>query len=467
MSLLETYRQEIRAKIPQPLDRDEWRFTRYGLLTSVREMTNSPMSIIGADLKQKAQNSEGTALDVEVYKLGGDTVEVKSTRSCIIGDLTNTTKKVRVVWQTLVADIHMQKAEYAKNDVSYLEDLNRKIIRVENAFGMALEQIIDTTLNAKSSAVYNSPLVGDEYPLGGGALLVAKTKQPTFFNDLDAIMQGDDFYGQYKVVGNTSLLPSVRHYINQGGGNSENLQYQFGTFDYRFSNHLSQGGNAKATGYVMPDGTIGLLTRLPIDALQGNKTTRGTEWSTTFFESIGQEVGVQYYSECADLSGIEGLEHLEASTVERWQFSVDVAILTPYNSDADTLAGAIKKFEFVDVAEPGDIDPVITASVDEILDLDYTGAGPSAPQAFIVQGNFLDDDVTVGLDAGTDFEISLSPTTGFTSTDLTISAVNGAVAPTVVYVRLKAGVTGVKTDEIKISTDGDVLVTIDLKGTQS
>lgn len=349
MSLINTYRQEIRAKVPQPVDRDEWRFTRYGLLTAAREMTASPNSIITNELREKAKISEGTDLKVPVFKLTSD-VSVTNVRSCNIGDLENTTEYVTVNWVTLVADISMKKAEYHKNEVSYLEDLNRKLMRVDNAFAKAVENLIYTKLDTEKSQIYNSPLVGAtaDYPLSGNAVQVALAQQDTFFNDLEAIMEGDDFYSApFVVLGSTTLKPAVRHYGAQGSANHENLTYQYDAYNFRFSNHVTIGSGVRSTGFAMTDGSLGIMTRIGADSEMGNKAGDGTEWGKTFMDRLGFEVGVMYKSKCDDLSEQDGLEHLTASMVEKWQFSFDVALLTPYNSAPSTKAGVIKKFEFL------------------------------------------------------------------------------------------------------------------------
>lgn len=346
MSLINTYKLEIRAKLPNPVERDEWRFTRYGLLTATKEMTASPNSIITSDLKEKASVSEGRDLKIPVFKIGD--VVVKAVRSCAISDLENTTEMVTVNWVTLVADISMKKSEHHKNEVSYLEDLSRKLSIVDNAFAKAVEQLIYAKLDADKSQIYNSGLVGTKYPLVGNAMQVAVVDQEYFFNDLESIMEGDDFYSMpFKVLGHTTLKPDVKHYGNQGGNNDENLAYQFGGYDFRFSNHVTNGGGVKSTGFCMTDGSIGIMTRIAADSELGNKAGDGTEWGKTFMDKFGYEVGVMYKSKCDDISGQAGLEHLTASMVENWQFSIDVALLTPYNSDPLTIAGGIKKFEFL------------------------------------------------------------------------------------------------------------------------
>jgi len=110
---------------------------------------------------------------------------------------------------------------------------------------------------------------------------------------------------------------------------------------------LREGVNA--TGYFMPDGSIGMLSRVAIDARMGHKATDGTEWSEERIPGLPFPVGVMYKSSCSDQKTLNGsgLAHLEATMIEHWQFSYDYAILTPYNSDLAAKASAIRKFEFV------------------------------------------------------------------------------------------------------------------------
>ena len=345
MSLLNTLKQEIRENVPSGVERDEWRFTRYGMLTSAKEMTDSQMSIITEDLKQKALVSEGRDLKLPVTKIGN--LVVSNVRSCTIGDFENESELVDVTWVTLAVSISMIKAQYQINEITYLSDLSKKLTLADNTLAKAIEDLIYAKLDADKSLVYNSPLVPAKYPLVGNAIQVAPAQQELFFNDLEAIMEGDDFYSMpFKVIGSTTLKPDVKHYANQGANNDENLDYQFDAYDFRFSNAVVIGAGQKSTGFCMTDGSLGILTRVNADALLGHTTTDGTEWSTTFMDTLGFEVGVQYKSTCDDLSAEPGLAHLQATMVERWELSLDVALLTPYNSDPATKPSVIKKFEF-------------------------------------------------------------------------------------------------------------------------
>lgn len=346
MSLINTYLQQIRTEFPQPIQRDEWRFTRYGMLTAVVEMTESAESLITQDLKEKAMNSEGRDLGIPVMDIGDDVV-LKNQRSCTISDLENTTQIITLNWSTFVADISMCPAEYKKNEVKYLQDLNAKLKKVDNALCKGVEDLIFAKLDTDKSGIYNSALVGTDYPLTGNALQVTQAQQEFFFNDLMTIMNEDDFYADsYKILASTGMMSPVNKFINQGAGNDTNTNFQFAGLDFRFSNHHVVGAGNRSSAFVMPNGSIGILSRIAVDSLEGHKSTTGHEWGTMKLEKFPFEIGYLYKSECTDKSATVGQEHLEATLKENWQLSVDIGLVTSYNSDPATKAGAIKKFEF-------------------------------------------------------------------------------------------------------------------------
>lgn len=352
MSLFATYLQELRANHPNPLDRQEWRGTQLGLLRAAQASSQHPESILSSDVKEKAFNSEGRTFKIPVMKDTGD-VAITNVRTCTIGDLDGSSDLVNVTWLTMVANLHMVKEQYRKNEIAYMTDFDRKLRRIERSFGKKIEENIYTKLDTDKSSVYGSTLVGDplagaKYELTGDAMQVTAAQRELFFNDLDAIQMADDFdLDEHLVIGSVNMLPSVRHFINQGGGNDENLSYQFGDKQFTFSNRVIDGTGKIATGFSMPHGSIGLLPRINADALSGNTASDGTEWSQERLERLGLDVGVMYKSACEDLSLVTGLEHLSATKVERWQLSTDIALVTPYNSDPLTRAGGIKKFEFL------------------------------------------------------------------------------------------------------------------------
>lgn len=110
--------------------------------------------------------------------------------------------------------------------------------------------------------------------------------------------------------------------------------------------------------------------------------------------------------------------------------------------------------------------PVITMSPSNLSGFTYyEGSGPSAEQAFTVEGNNLTDVIT--LTPPTFYEISTTSGAGFVATSpLTLSPVSGNVNSTNIYVRLKAGLTygNYNNEIITASSPGATNKTISLNG---
>tara|TARA_R110000851_G_scaffold108617_1_gene230037 strand:- start:21079 stop:22134 length:1056 start_codon:yes stop_codon:yes gene_type:complete len=348
MSLIATYLQDIRVSHPSNLDKNELRTTRVGLLEMALNQTSGSNSLLSPDLQSKAVESEGRNLDVPVMTKGSITIE--NTRSCTVGGGESDSALVRVVWKTVRVDIAMVKAQYAKNDVKYLYDLNKKIRESVEALNVEMESDLETALDASKSQVYGSTIVTSKYAVVANTIRATESQLDFFFNDLDAINFADDFYNdEVYVVGNHTIMPYVSKFVNQGGNNDENQSFQFAGKNFTFTNRITNGSGVNATGYFMPDGSIAMLSRVAIDARMGHKATDGTEWSEERIPGLPFPVGVMYKSSCSDQKALNGagLEHLEATMVEHWQMSYDYAIVVPYNSDLATQASAIRKFEFI------------------------------------------------------------------------------------------------------------------------
>jgi len=333
---------------PSQLDRDEVRITQTGLLKAALEMSTGPNSIVSSDLMAQARLSIGRQLDVPVLQKG--IVTIKNARSCTVDCAQTQSGFVTISFRTIVADICMVPSEYENNEIKYMQDLNRKITDMVERFMIEMEVDLDTALDANKSQVYNSNIIGDKYNLVGGAIQVPVAEQDFFFNDIEPINYSDDFYDTtVKMISSPEKMSAINKYINQGSGNSTNTNFQFAGKDFRFSNRITNNSGVNSTGYFMPEGSIGVVTRVDPDARMNAMSTDGTKWFEEMLPGMPFTVGVKYDSTCSDESAIArtGLAHLTATLIEHWQFSYDFAIIVPYNSDLATRPSSIRKVEFV------------------------------------------------------------------------------------------------------------------------
>ena len=108
-------------------------------------------------------------------------------------------------------------------------------------------------------------------------------------------------------------------------------------------------------------------------------------------------------------------------------------------------------------------DPQLSVSTTELNDFTYVlGSGPSTPKNFTVSGSNLVEDVT--LTAPQDFEISLSSGNSYAGS-IVLTANDGTLAATTIYVRLKAGLSvGTYSGNLAIAS-GELSHNIALSGT--
>ncbi len=350
MSLVNTRLQAIRSAYAGSLDKYEDRLSNYGAWAKFVEDTTDPESIVTADILEKAGMSAGNTLAIPV--IDGESVTISNTRTCTIADDESTSALVTVTFATYQFGFTMIPGQYANNEIGYMADFERKIKRYGKKFAETLDSAGITKLEADKSAVMNSPFIGAGSKYGaltGDAVQVTSAQKQFFFNDLGVIMQGDDFEGRYNVIGSTTLQSTVNQYLNQGTQNSTNSLFQFGQFDFGYSNRVSvdTAGGKESTVYCMPKGSLATMNRNIPDAIN-NEVINENNWFDIFrYPIVDLDMALRYSKECADNeTAVGGTQpQLKASVKETFIFSTDVAFVTAYNRDAVTLPGAIHKAE--------------------------------------------------------------------------------------------------------------------------
>ena len=349
--LANTLTQNLRTDAPSNLDKYEDRLSRYGAWELVKEDTNDINSIVTPEVIEKAKMSIGNTLQIPV--IDGADVTIGSTRSCTIADTENVSNLVTVSFTTYSFGFNMIPAQYQNNDIKYQQDFNRKLVKYLKKFAATLDTAAVTAIEAAKSQVWGSSFVGlgKKYgALAASAVQVTQAQKNLIFNDLTAMMAEDDFEGTYNVLGSTTLKSTVGQYANQGAGNSTNTMFQFGEYDFKYSNRVTNGAGVESTFYAMPKGTTATFNRNEPDAILGSKVDESEYWELVQVPIVELEMGVKYKKECADNSSINGgsgAGHLTGSMKETFIWSTDVAIITAYNRDAVTLAGPVHKGEIL------------------------------------------------------------------------------------------------------------------------
>ena len=347
--LASTLTQNLRTDYPSNLDKNEIRLSKYGAWELAKADTDSIESIVTPEVIALAKQSIGNTLQIPVID-GGD-VTIGSARSCTIADTENTSALVTVSFTTYSFGFQMVPSSYVNNDIKYQMDFNKKLLRYVKKMAATLDTATVTAIDTAKSQVWNSAFVGagKKYgALAADAVQVTQAQKGLVFNDLTSMMAEDDFEGGYNVLGSSTLQSTVAEYANQGAGNSTNTMFQFGEYDFTYTNRVAVGAGDESTFYIMPKGSVATFNRNEPDAVQGNSVNDGEYWEEVIVPVIEIPMGVKYKKDCADNSGINGgagSAFATASLREQFIWSTDVAIITAYNRSAATIPSAIHKGE--------------------------------------------------------------------------------------------------------------------------
>lgn len=350
MSLQATLMQNLRAKYAGTLDKNEERLSRYGGYELFRQDTFSENSIVDEDILTKAANSIGNTLDIPV--INASDITITNARTCTLAVDESESALVTVVFVTYQFGFTLTPASYKNNDIKYEQDFQKKMLRAARVFAVELDNTAITQIETDKTTVTDSSFVGVGAKYGalvGDAIQVSAAQSQFFFNDLSTIMEEDDYLELYNVLGSTTLKSQVALYANQGGSNAENSLFQYGDYNFTYSNRVvvDTAGLKESTLYCMPKGTLATFNRNTPDCEAGTKIAEGEFYDVINLPVVDLNVGLHYKRECADSSGLNGggQAFLADAVKETWIMSTDVAFITAYNSQPGVDPSPIHKAE--------------------------------------------------------------------------------------------------------------------------
>lgn len=349
MAMTATVLQDLRANYPSLLDKWELRPEKYGLWQKgVQNAMNPTTGIISPDVVDKAKVSWGRNVDIPVMEIAS--AANGTGLACTFSGTEAISAFVNITWVTVSNGFEMQPAKNYQNEIKYAQEFARKYSDAIRAMAGTLNAAVDTALTAALRTAYASSYIGVGTKYGAlvaNAIQVAAADRGDFFNDLVDILAADDYYPQFDVCASTNARGIIRQLFAQGEANDTNTQYQFTMGDYNFSfdNDVTVGAVSDASGYVMPAGAYGIVTRNQPDCLAGSTTGDGKVWSTMFDPTLGVEMDMLYFDECADINALSGNAADTAAKNEVHQMAVHYGILTPYANAATN--NSIFKFDLL------------------------------------------------------------------------------------------------------------------------
>lgn len=341
MSLVATRLQNWRVENPE-FDRNMTRPCEYGALDFFIEQTNSPTSIISQNLRDRAFASIGNTVQIPVINYDGD-VQVYNVRSCVIPDDENTSALYTIVWATYAVGFTMTPAAYMNNEITYEHDFFRKLEKITRALADTLDKGAIAALEANKTQVFKDLL---NYTKQGNVIEVPTQMATEILGDINPIMRANCYPEMIHIIGNAGVDSLVRKLAQHGVYNDVNKRMEYDNKVLHYTNNVLNEESKNGTFFAVADGNVGVLTRVDREALRGTKANFH-EWDVVRLPLIDLPVGSHYYTAVGDQSSIMGAatEDLTCAVKEYFGFSVDVAFLVAYNSDAATVANPIIKAE--------------------------------------------------------------------------------------------------------------------------
>lgn len=348
MSLLNTRMQNMRSK--SNLDKYENRPSRYGALDLFMQQTDDPTGIITPELKQKAMESIGRTLETPVINYD-EGVTIGSTRSVEIADSENTSAMKEVTFATLSWGFTIVPAMYKNNEIEMQRDFETKFKKYLYAFAKKVDGLCVTALGTAKTQVFKDALI---YPTTGQSLQCAWKERENLIGDINPIMYANDFFEPIHIVGNAGVESIIRKMTEKGLYNEVNKQLEYSDKILHFTNEITNS-DKYATGYAVTAGSVGMLFRFERDCLMNTKSRTGHEWGIDNLPMLNIPIGTYYYESVGDYNAIAGAAtaDLTRTLKQHYGFAVDIAIVTPYNSNPSSIASPIVKFE---IAKEGDTD---------------------------------------------------------------------------------------------------------------
>ena len=385
MSLVLTRIQNVLAD--SNLDKNEYRASRYGALDAFVAQSNDPSGILTPEIREKARTSIGKTLITPVIDYDG-TISISHDRPLVITDSENTSRHLMINFATYSFGFTIAPAMYMNNEIGIQRDFQTKLMKYVYKLAQMLDEAALAAIAAAKTTVINNNLLYDKT---GNIINAEWTERENILGDLEIIMGANDFYAPLDIVGDAGIESVVKKLAQHGLYNDVNKANEYAGKTFHFTNNIGRGvyaannGNSAfvntsswkgqpnsptkqndnetyaaatplaavtkgsglyAQGYAISKGSLGMLHRFERDCLLGTVSGDGHEWGIATLPLINLPVGTYFYDSVGDYSGIAGVATADMvrTRKEHYGFAVDIAFVTPYNSDPTNLASPILAF---------------------------------------------------------------------------------------------------------------------------
>jgi len=340
MSVIATRMLDIRSQ--SDIDKNELRMSQYGAFDRFVQDTMNPNGIISTELEAAARGANGRTVQVPVIDYDSG-VTILNARNVVIGDAENTSKIYNVTFATYAFEFTVVPTAFDNNEISVQRDFRRKM----NKHIKELLSTLDTTAIAAldSAKTQVAPDLLGLYTFVADTVVAPNALYDQIVGDIDPMMESNDFYENKHLIANVGINARIK---KMGEDSTYNLKDKDGQLVGKFlsqSNRITNGVGHVGTAYSVEDGSLGLLKRFERESLARTQSRTGHEWDIVSIPGLGFEMGSYYYESVGNFSTVYGAATADMTRAlkEHYGFAVDLAFITPYNSDQATIPSAILK----------------------------------------------------------------------------------------------------------------------------
>lgn len=342
LTLLDDYKADFVEA--NDFNRTLYRQQNTGALDLFLSQNEGANALLSQKLKDSIYQTWRRNVKVPVM-IQNDNVSVTDVLSCVIPDSSAETGMLQLTFAQLSFSVSLYPDTLDENMVDEAQYFNRMLEDRKKKFLATLNTMASDVLNTNKNTYWPSEITSI-YPVVGDALQVTKSNEYDFYNQAGAIMNYIGYPGgPFNVLANTFHQPIVNRLINQGAANDENDAFQFGPWRFSYDNTLATPTGYSSTIYMVPDGQLGMATRVHPSARNRRRSGDGKIWGIDDTMFPGLSMGTYYYDGCADGSGIEGNTSLPQTYREAMQWHTQVAFATAFNPDTATRFNPIIKAE--------------------------------------------------------------------------------------------------------------------------
>lgn len=348
-NLVQTVLQDYISIYTPRLDQHEQRPSSYSALNQFKSMTADPNSILDPVVMANIEKSFGPAVKVPVINYKD--IAIGNARTCGFKTEGITSSMVTLTAVTYSFGFLIYPMQHYENYISYQVAINKLIDAGFQKLAATMDAGCVNVLETYKNQFWPQSML-NFYPEVGDAFQVPQAGKNDFYNALGSIIQTADFEtGDVDVVTNPIGLTSVRRLAAQGEGNAVNEGFQLLGYTWYPTNRVTNGsGSVESTLYGITPGSVAIASRLDPDSKAQKRIHESKYWEQ--FPNapyIGMDCGVFYQADCTDASAVQAAQvaGLTATSVESWQFSIDVFYCHAYNSDPVNRFGSVFKAEIL------------------------------------------------------------------------------------------------------------------------